>query len=534
MKRILGIVLVLSLIIGIQVPAHANTNSENVRIGLTTSFSGQSKITVNSNAIGIGYSKNQVFTQLEQLTSDSGFALTPVTGYFYISTNTYSSLSEANNVVATLNKISDVTAYPSLVGVNRWKVYLGGNTTQAKTTAMYNAVKVLAVPTFDSKIVTANKHTVLLAGSATSMLYDGQESSMYPQLVGAKNNAKGVKTLTLNKSEYRGRIEIGTYGQSTLTAVSVLPMDEYLYGVIPAEMPTSWPAEALKAQAAVARTYALNKGGGYSADSNIAKGYVLNDTTSSQVYKGYGVEAEAGNKAVDATSGKLIYHNDKIIDATFYSTSGGATENSENVWGSPVAYLKGVPDLYETSPEKGPWLVTMTGGQLKSKLDARSLSTGTINDITVNSVTKAGFVEKLSIQGSSKSVTLDQQLPRSYFSLFSNKFKIIKKGDTPDKVSTIKGDGSTTNKRISSSYIISGDGTTKKASESLEQYITIGSTRFSNYPRLTPTAADTYIFAGMGFGHGVGLSQSGARGMANAGFTYDEIIKHYYTDVTVK
>lgn len=533
MKRLLGLVLVLSLIIGYQVPVAANANSENVRIGLTSSFSGQSKITINNTDIGIGYSKNQVYIQLEQLTSDSAFTVTPMTGYFYISTNTYSNLKEANNAVEILNKTANVTAYPALVGVNKWKIYLGGNVTQAKTVEMYNAVKAAAV-NFTDKITICNKHTIMLAGNSIKMLYDGQESNMYPQVVAAKNNAKGIKTLTLNKTEYRGRIEIGTYGQSTLTAVSILPMDEYLYGVIPAEMPTSWPAEALKAQAVVARTYALNKGGGYSADSNITKGYTLNDTTSSQVYKGYSAEAQAGNQAVDATAGRLIYYNDKIIDATFFSTSGGATEGSENVWSSPVAYLKGVPDLYETSPEKGPWLVTMTSSQVKSKLDARSLSTGTINNMTVGSVTAAGFVEKLNIQGSSKTVTLDQQLPRSYFGLFSNKFKIIQKGDVPDKVSTIRGDGSTASKRISSSYVISGDGTTKKASNDLEQYITIGSSRFSNYPRLAPTGADTYIFAGMGYGHGVGLSQSGARGMANAGYKYEDIIKHYYTGVTVK
>ena len=116
--------------------------------------------------------------------------------------------------------------------------------------------------------------------------------------------------------------------------------------------------------------------------------------------------------------------------------------------------------------------------------------------------------------------------------LYSTKFKIVKKDDVPDRVSVLSADGVTAG-RISEMYIASAEGV-EKASSGLEQYIIKGAGNVSNYPRTAPKEEDELLFAGMGYGHGVGLSQYGAKGMAEAGFTYKEIIEYYFTGASVR
>ena len=139
-----------------------------------------------------------------------------------------------------------------------------------------------------------------------------------------------------------------------MTVINHLSMQEYLYGVVPCEMVYAWHIEALKTQAVCARSYAYTAG--FGSATNISKPYTICDTTSSQVYKGYGAERKSTNEAVDATRGKIIYYNGKPARAYYSSTSGGSTENVEDVWGTPQGYLRQVSDIYELDPELDPWI----------------------------------------------------------------------------------------------------------------------------------------------------------------------------------
>ena len=126
---------------------------------------------------------------------------------------------------------------------------------------------------------------------------------------------------------YRGRIEVFVNSKGTLTVVNVVPLEEYLLGVVPAEL--SLPhLEAQKAQAIAARTYAVANINGYGS-----KGFDMLPTVWSQVYKGVSIETAMGTRAVNETRGQIATYNGKPIMAYFTSTCGGRTENSENVFG---------------------------------------------------------------------------------------------------------------------------------------------------------------------------------------------------------
>jgi len=154
--------------------------------------------------------------------------------------------------------------------------------------------------------------------------------------------------------------------------VNQLPLESYLYGVVPREMPASWPLTALEAQAVAARSYAV-------ATRNSGGLFDVYCTAYSQVYNGVGVgqvgEVASSNRAVDLTKGVVATYAGKVITAYFFSTSGGYTENIENVWpaAAPQPYLKGVPDPYDDASPYHIWTpFTLTDTQVAADLGTYS------------------------------------------------------------------------------------------------------------------------------------------------------------------
>jgi stage II sporulation protein D len=156
-----------------------------------------------------------------------------------------------------------------------------------------------------------------------------------------------LKLLTRNQNgwsgHYRGSLRV-VHLTGGLTIVNKLRLEQYLYGVVPHESPASWPAAAVKTQTLAARSFASNRIGGAGA-------FDVYCTTSSQMYYGVDLDSARANSIIRQTRGEVPTYNGRAINAYFFSTSGGHTENVENVWGGdPVPYLKGVPDPYEVSP----------------------------------------------------------------------------------------------------------------------------------------------------------------------------------------
>ncbi len=153
--------------------------------------------------------------------------------------------------------------------------------------------------------------------------------------------------LTLGRA-YRGRIVVDLVN-GRLRAIDVLGLEQYLYGVVPAEMPSTWSPEALKAQAVAARSYAL-------ATRQIAAPFDLYGDTRSQVYRGVKAEQPSTNAAVDATAGQVLVYGGAVATTFFSSTSGGRTESASDVWGGrSLPYLVSVADPYDTLSPYHDW-----------------------------------------------------------------------------------------------------------------------------------------------------------------------------------
>jgi stage II sporulation protein D len=182
----------------------------------------------------------------------------------------------------------------------------------------------------------------------------------------------GSAPLQVAGKPYRGTIGVqkGTTGK--LLAIDTVGLEDYLRGVVPAEMPSSWPAEALKAQAVAARTYALSS-------RATSKPYDLYADTRSQVYLGLSTEVRSTSAAIDATAGQVVLYQGKPISALFSSSSGGRTAAQSEVFpgGKPVPYLASVPDPYDASPYKN-WTATVDGGKAATALGLK----GTVLDLS--------------------------------------------------------------------------------------------------------------------------------------------------------
>jgi stage II sporulation protein D len=153
--------------------------------------------------------------------------------------------------------------------------------------------------------------------------------------------------LTLGRS-YRGRITVDVV-DGLLRAIDVVGLEQYLYGVVPAEMPAKWPAEALKAQAVAARSYAL-------ATRRVAAPFDAYADSRSQVYLGVAQESPATTAAVDATKGQIALYGGKVATTYFFSSSGGETESISDAWGAPaLPYLVAVPDPWDVLSPYHDW-----------------------------------------------------------------------------------------------------------------------------------------------------------------------------------
>ena len=278
--------------------------------------------------------------------------------------------------------------------------------------------------------------------------------------------------IQVNHTPYRGYIAI--LKRTGLTIVNHVLVEDYLYGVVPKEMPPSWNAEALRAQSVAARTFALKNRKRHSAE-----GFDLCSTSHCQVYEGMSAETRTTTAAVDSTHGEVLFYKGAIMDALFHTDSGGMTESSEYVWGSSVPYLRSVA---EVQMQTQPWNRTVSMSEFVQKLEKNGRAIGTLKEVRLSPLTvgkgssdrsPSGRVRSAEFVGTKGRITLSGNDLRSTFSLPSTLFSIR-----------------------------------------------VGKTDIN--------------FSGYGSGHGLGLSQWGAQALADKGKSYKDILFHYYTDVTLE
>ena len=143
------------------------------------------------------------------------------------------------------------------------------------------------------------------------------------------------ESIYINDMPYRGYVTL--LKQNGMTVINHVLTEDYLYGVVPKEMPSTWPMGALRAQSIAARTFALKN-----RNRHNEQGFDLCNTAHCQVYEGSSAETKETTEAVDRTRGEVMFYHGAVIDAVFHTDSGGMTESAEQVWGRYVPYLRSV------------------------------------------------------------------------------------------------------------------------------------------------------------------------------------------------
>lgn len=269
--------------------------------------------------------------------------------------------------------------------------------------------------------------------------------------------------LTINGKRYRGSLRIDTES-GRLQVVNILALEEYLRGVVPAEMPSSWPREALMAQAIAARSFAV-----YHMGRKRFTIYDLRADTRSQVYS---VESEnpRTDSAVQATKGKILVWEGSPALTSFHADSGGRTESATHVWGGTYPYLASFPDEWTRNTPNDPWQYTLDQKALLARIP-KLRELGGIQDIRTSGKTPSGRVKDVVFKGLRKEI----RMPATEFRMLAGA-KLVK----------------------------------------------------STYFSVKKTGSGVFVFEGKGYGHGVGMSQWGAKKMAESGKTHLEILKYYY------
>ena len=319
--------------------------------------------------------------------------------------------------------------------------------------------------------------TVKKENNTTSLFFDKNKQKIYDlknkvKLVVKSSDGRGI---WVGQKRYSGILNLLVL-ESEILVINILGIEKYLSSVVGSEMPAKWPLEALKAQAIASRTYALKQKGNPIYD--------IDSTQKNQVYNGLESRTYKTVRAVRSTRSLVLTYKNKLINALFHSSSGGMTENSQDVWKNEYPYLSSVRDFDRNNP-KLQWKKKFSSGELQKLFP----EIGGIKKIEILNITNTGRVKNVKIFGKYGSDQISGVDIRKRMNLKSTfmRFKFIE-----DK-----------------KYISDNDN--------------------SNNP-----IEKTLIVFGQGSGHGVGMSQWGARYMASKGQKADRILKHFYKGVRIK
>src|SRR3954470_8662630 len=282
-------------------------------------------------------------------------------------------------------------------------------------------VRVLLVPGSKSVVLSSRSpFTVKDAAGKTHKLPAGRQelgpglklklAAAAKALPGPLVFSPGSSPLLLGSRAYHGSFRVT--GGKAVRVVNVVGLEQYLWGVVPSEMPDSWPAEALESQAIVARTYALThlQGGG---------DFDVYPDTRSQVYGGIPAESQSAHEAVDGTAGEVVLYQGELAQTFFFSSSGGRTANVQDVWNSkPVPYLVSVPDPYDTLSPYHDWgPLRFSAAALGRRLRGRAR----LLDVRI-SAGSSGRVRSLTLVGSKGDRTVTGSWVRATLGLRSTWF----------------------------------------------------------------------------------------------------------------
>ena len=315
----------------------------------------------------------------------------------------------------------------------------------------------------------------------TPVLHEGEKSFRETVLTSDKLFAHkayieplGEGEILVNGKGYRGSMQIVEEGRGRLTVINELPLEDYVMGVLAGEVPRNWPLEALKAQAVAARTFAV-----FQQREARKKGlpYDLENTAQSQVYQGSGLVNDNIRRAVMGSQGEVLTYKGNPIPAFFHSNCGGRTANALDVFSKDQPYLRSVPCPFDGNGSHYRWRSEVKIPELVRKLRAEGVGLADVVRLDILSRDGSGRVREVSL--------LDAD--GSHKNMKGTRFRMAVGPDV------------------------------------------VRSTRFDSR-----IEGDKVVFTGRGWGHGVGLCQEGACGMAMKGYSAFDILRHYYQGITVE
>ena len=390
-------------------------------------------------------------------------------------------------------------------------------------------------------------------GAARGGNAPADETPLLPWRTLAAPAGRSLPLVGLGRRRYRGLMRVLPEGDR-LQVVNLLGLEHYLASVVGSEMPASWPAEALRAQAVAARTYAL-------AQLKPEASFDLRSTVASQVYLGVEAETDSTRSAVAATRSLVLSHGGSLIDAVFHSSSGGSTENSGELWKRQLPYLVSVPDQDKLSPWHQ-WSVRFEPDQLRRAFQ----ETAGASRIEVLAASSTGRVRRARVIGPGGSLELSGSELRQRLGLRST---LVEFRFEPPLAPGPAGGITTATARANAEAagLDRGDrtpgaggrdtGLPFRSAGRLPTGSAAGSPRAAGPPPPPPlpgndgrgegltaapdpgssgpvvqeplaSALPALEVVGRGFGHGVGMSQWGAYGLALRGMGYGQILRHYY------
>ncbi|WP_411343495.1 SpoIID/LytB domain-containing protein [Paenibacillus sp. WLX1005] len=522
-----------------------------------------------------------------------------VKGNMHLSAGNYASSAEAQTVLSAAQN-AGLDAFLVLTGSSSYQVWIGE---EANSTglAQLKVTAAAALPSAPLTTVSGSAPALIMRENVTSSVTSPSPVDHYmlsgnSAVLTVKGNDSGTQVTERSARTYRGDFELSNYN-GQLAWINVLPMEEYLYSVVGGEVSASWPAEALKAQAVAARSYAR-----FQEQGSKFKIADVVDTTLSQAYNGVGAEDKRIIAAVDATDGEVVMKNGKLVETIFSANAGGASADSSEVWngggdvfvsvdsqadeaaqaslkkwyhvlldngnsgyvrednvkltgdktdagldqmtvttkntnvrkmpvvqsnvqavaqlnpGDAATVLEVVPESNSYQWIRGPY----TSAQLLATLKGKTTSSlpSTITSIQITERGPSGRVTEIKVNGNVVAVkypdvfrTALNGLPSTLFDVVStDKYTVIGSGSSQDELSaagTVLLGASGQGTGTSSTVIMNGDGNARV------------------------TEAGGFLFTGKGNGHGLGMSQWGAKGMADKGSNYKDILQHYYHDVDI-
>lgn len=284
------------------------------------------------------------------------------------------------------------------------------------------------------------------------------------QVVGPVWSPRGEGPWRVAGRRYRGRLELSA-PQGRILVVNHVELEDYVVATVGGEMPASWPEQALRAQAVATRTYALHQ-----RERRRAEPWDVRATEQSQVYRGIESEAPPTRRAADATRGEILTHAGRPILAAFHSTAGGRTASASEVWGERVPYLGSVDVEHEEDAPFTYWRTVIAPETLDGLLAAMGANLGPLHALEVDGRTESGRVARLIATGGSRRIYIRGEHLRTLVESLGLRSTLFDIRDTPEG----------------------------------------------------------FAFVGSGYGHGVGMSQWGARELARRGTPYQRILARFY------